>query len=81
MSQEVCLECDFDGDMESLLRGVHSGAVLAYNGRSMPVPHAVVEGQRLLLPLPHRLVIIDLSSAIAQASHGNTIRIRKSFVK
>lgn len=81
MPQAVSLDCEFDGDMPTLLDRVRSGAALVYNGRPMPVPQAMVEGWRLLLPLPHRLVTIDLSDAVLAASSGNRIRIRKTFVK
>jgi hypothetical protein len=81
MPQHVSLDCQFDGDVEALVAGVRNGAFLEYNGRPMPVPSAIMEGQHLLLPLPHRLIIIDISKAISDASHGNRVRIQKNFVK
>lgn len=81
MPQHVSIDCEFDGDLDTLVKAVHEGTVLEYNGRPMPIPQARVEGHMLLLPLPHRLVTIDLSTAIEAASHGNRVRIRKHFVK
>lgn len=81
MPQEISLDCEFDGDADAFLQRVRTGTALGYNGRPLPIPQAMMEGQLLLLPLPHRLVIMDLSTAFAEAARGNRIRIRKKFVK
>lgn len=81
---------DFDGDLDSLLKGVKDGEAVFFNpsydskaendGAGIPIRNAKIQGKRLLLPLPHRTLEVDLTSACSVAKNGNHVIIKLEFV-
>lgn len=69
----------FDGDLDALLEGVHEGHAVHVGGMQTPIRNATIQGKRLLLPLPHRTVEIDLTHATKVASEKNPVVLSLEF--
>lgn len=71
---------EFDGNLQSLLRGVMEGDAVSFNDASIPIRNATMQGKRLLLPLPHRIVEIDLTHACRVSSRSKPTTLELEFV-
>ena len=61
------LRYKFDGDLKKMLEAVQKGEAIRYNKKPYPIPQSYTQGENIVLPLPHRTIIIDLSHHCKQA--------------
>ncbi len=81
MPQEITLNVEFDGDIAALIESIRRGDAFSYNGRPLPIRGAFVQGKKIVAPLPHRMLIIDLSDAIDALRKSSTVRLNLRFVR
>lgn len=60
------LRYKFDGDFKKILRAIQKGEAIRYNEKPYPIPQSYMQGENIILPLPHRTIIIDLSQHCKQ---------------
>jgi hypothetical protein len=81
MPTNFILDFEFDGDCSKLLEAVKNGHAIYIDGRPLPIPNAMMQGNQLLLPLYHRLVIFDLSIAMQYLKNMKTVRLTMNIEK
>lgn len=72
MNTNFIFDYEFDGDINKLINAVKTGDAIQYNGKKFPVSQAFMQGKQLVLPLHHKNVYIDLSTAIIAAKKSKT---------
>lgn len=64
----------FDGDVDALVSAIRNGRAFSVNGRPLPIEGASRSGFLVFVPFPHRVVQIDLSSAMERVRrHGSVL--------
>ena len=76
MNKTFILAIDFDGDCNKLINLIASGEAIKYNDMPIPIKNAYMQGERLFLPLPHRLVVFDLKKAFQQLKHKPIVKLQ-----
>lgn len=81
MPQEIFMDVEFNGDLETLIENIRGGEAFSYNGRPLPIRTAFVQGNTIVAPLPHRTLTIDLSDAVKSLKKSNVVRLNLRFVR
>jgi hypothetical protein len=69
----------FDGDVDAFVSAIRNGRVFSVNGRALPIEGASRSGPLIFVPFPHRILEIDLSSAIEKTRRSGEICLKMRF--
>lgn len=81
LSSNFILDVEFDGNIETLIESIENGEAIQYNNIAFPIKGIVSVGKQLIIPLPHKNIVIDLSSAFEVLKKAPKTRITMNIQK
>ena len=76
---DIIFEYVYDGDDAKLVQAIADGRAFVCDGLPVHLPGAVVAGSTLVVPLPTRLLEVDLADAKRAAEHHPKVHLKLHF--
>ena len=76
---DIIFEYEYDGDDGALVRAIADGKAFVCDGLPVHLPGAIVSSGILFVPLPNRILQVDLAGAMGRLENNQSVRIELHF--